>query len=379
MSEKLLRHMNVRGLDENIIDFIKNSDKARGLREIINSINMGNKEELFMGIRNNFITVYYRCLVVMEIRFNQDVIKNGYKPTSKNNKFNKPKITKEYLKHTCLKDGDISSELICMNGIKRIKEGIEKYIDRPDKKSEKTEKKYQQNIVIVNNSRETKSKWICFDVEYTMADESFGRYDILAISTVPNGDGKYSIGFIEVKVDKGSYGTNKEDIKELLNNKNVLEVSRGKYKVELKSEDSEYLQARTANIMEKIPEIDEKLNQAAAGWKTKRMGKVELTILRLALYEMLHDDAIPEKVSINEAVELAKKFGGNDSPSFVNGILAKFVVKGARAAAEAKAPEENKVCGETQEHRETQASQEPQEIQASQEPQEIPENKESEA
>ena len=47
------------------------------------------------------------------------------------------------------------------------------------------------------------------------------------------------------------------------------------HKVELKEADSEYLQARTANIMEKIPEIDEKLNQAAAGWKTKRMGKVE--------------------------------------------------------------------------------------------------------
>ena len=145
------------------------------------------------------------------------------------------------------------------------------------------------------------------------------------------------------------------------------------HKVELKEADSEYLQARTANIMEKIPEIDEKLNQAAAGWKTKRMGKVELTILRLALYEMLHDDAIPEKVSINEAVELAKKFGGNDSPSFVNGILAKFVVKGARAAGDASAagdarvPEENRACGETQEPQETYASRE------------TPENKESEA
>ena len=145
------------------------------------------------------------------------------------------------------------------------------------------------------------------------------------------------------------------------------------HKVELKETDSEYLQARTANIMEKILEIDEKLNQAAAGWKTKRMGKVELTILRLALYEMLYDDAIPEKVSINEAVELAKKFGGNDSPSFVNGILAKFVVKGARAAAEARAagdarvPEENRACGETQEPQETYASRE------------TPENKESEA
>ena len=93
------------------------------------------------------------------------------------------------------------------------------------------------------------------------------------------------------------------------------------HKVELKSEDSEYLQARTANIMEKIPEIDEKLNQAAAGWKTKRMGKVELTILRLALFEMLYDENIPEKVSINEAVELTKKYGADEDYQFVNGLL----------------------------------------------------------
>jgi N utilization substance protein B len=55
------------------------------------------------------------------------------------------------------------------------------------------------------------------------------------------------------------------------------------------------------------------------------MGKVELTILRLALYEIKHDDDVPEKVAINEAVELAKKFGGDDSPAFINGILAKLV------------------------------------------------------
>ena len=77
--------------------------------------------------------------------------------------------------------------------------------------------------------------------------------------------------------------------------------------------------------MDKIPEIDQKIDQVAAGWKTRRMGKVELTILRLALYEMGYDDTIPEKVSVNEAVELAKKFGGNESPAFVNGILAKFI------------------------------------------------------
>ena len=131
------------------------------------------------------------------------------------------------------------------------------------------------------------------------------------------------------------------------------------HKVELKETDSEYLQARTANIMEKIPEIDEKLNQAAAGWKTKRMGKVELTILRLALYEMIYDDAIPEKVSINEAVELAKKFGGNDSPSFVNGILAKFVSKGTKAAGENRAAEETQDLQASQTSQDTKAPQGP--------------------
>ena len=55
------------------------------------------------------------------------------------------------------------------------------------------------------------------------------------------------------------------------------------HKVELKSEDSEYLQARTVNIIDKIPEIDAKLNEVAAGWKTKRMGKVELTICMMRI------------------------------------------------------------------------------------------------
>ena len=55
------------------------------------------------------------------------------------------------------------------------------------------------------------------------------------------------------------------------------------------------------------------------------MGRVELTILRQALYEMKYDDQVPEKVAINEAVDLAKKFGGRDSAAFINGVLAKLV------------------------------------------------------
>ena len=76
------------------------------------------------------------------------------------------------------------------------------------------------------------------------------------------------------------------------------------------------------------PEIDEKINEIAEGWRTRRMGKVELTILRLAVFEMKYDEEIPEKVAINEAVELAKKFGGDEAPAFVNGILAKLIQKG---------------------------------------------------
>ena len=82
---------------------------------------------------------------------------------------------------------------------------------------------------------------------------------------------------------------------------------------------------RTKKIEEKLPEVDGKIEELCVGWKKERIGKVELTILRLAVYEALFDDDVPTNVAINEAVELAKKYGGDDSPSFVNGILGKLV------------------------------------------------------
>ncbi len=97
------------------------------------------------------------------------------------------------------------------------------------------------------------------------------------------------------------------------------------HRVEVKETDEEKILKRVESIMNKIPDLDEQINQVAEGWKTRRMGKVELAILRLAVYEMKYDDQIPDKVAINEAVELAKKFGGSDAPAFVNGILAKLV------------------------------------------------------
>ena len=89
--------------------------------------------------------------------------------------------------------------------------------------------------------------------------------------------------------------------------------------------DGGYVKTKVERVVEKVPELDAKIAGIAQGWSTRRMGKVELTILRLALFEILFDEDVPEKVAINEAVELAKKFGGDDSPSFVNGILAKLV------------------------------------------------------
>lgn len=94
--------------------------------------------------------------------------------------------------------------------------------------------------------------------------------------------------------------------------------------VTFSEEDQAVIRQRFEQVAERIPELDAKINEVARGWKTTRMGKAELAIIRLAAYEMLFDDEIPVGVAINEAVELAKKYGGDDASSFVNGILARL-------------------------------------------------------
>ena len=84
------------------------------------------------------------------------------------------------------------------------------------------------------------------------------------------------------------------------------------------------IEVRAKSAILQIPEIDQQIEKEAEGWTIARMGKVELTIIRFALFEMLYDTEIPNPVAINEAIELAKKFGGDEAPSFVNGILAKL-------------------------------------------------------
>ena len=103
---------------------------------------------------------------------------------------------------------------------------------------------------------------------------------------------------------------------------------------ELEEKDQEAMQAKYQKILEKLDEIDQILNDYSRGWKTSRMSRVDLTALRLAVYEMKFDEDVPVGVAINEAVELAKMFGGDDSGSFVNGILGK-IASGKKDSGEA--------------------------------------------
>ncbi|MBQ1458437.1 MULTISPECIES: transcription antitermination factor NusB [Butyrivibrio] len=92
----------------------------------------------------------------------------------------------------------------------------------------------------------------------------------------------------------------------------------------LAEKDADKIRDKYEKIAAKLPQIDEMINEKTLGWDTERMAKVDLTIIRLAVYEIKFDEDIPTGVAINEAVELAKKFGQDGSASFVNGVLAKF-------------------------------------------------------
>jgi len=94
---------------------------------------------------------------------------------------------------------------------------------------------------------------------------------------------------------------------------------------EIQDGDIEYITGKTQRILEQLTVLDENIEVITTGWKVSRMGKVDLTIIRLAFFEIKFDEDIPTGVAINEAVELAKCYGTDESPSFINGVLAKLV------------------------------------------------------
>lgn len=94
---------------------------------------------------------------------------------------------------------------------------------------------------------------------------------------------------------------------------------------ELSEKNENEIRDKIEQLTQHLSEIDEKIAENAKGWKLDRIAKAELAILRLAIYEALFDDNVPVGVAVNEAVELAKEYGEDNGPAFVNGILGKIV------------------------------------------------------
>lgn len=90
-------------------------------------------------------------------------------------------------------------------------------------------------------------------------------------------------------------------------------------------DEKEYVEQVVRGVIEKLNDIDNIILKNLKNWNISRIAKIDLAILRLAIFEIKYIDNIPVKVSANEAVELAKTYGNLDSKSFVNGLLAKVI------------------------------------------------------
>ena len=95
----------------------------------------------------------------------------------------------------------------------------------------------------------------------------------------------------------------------------------------------DYIKDGYAGVLTNLPAIDEMISAASKGWKLSRLARVTLSLLRLAVYEMCFAK-LPYHIAINEAVELAKVYGEDKSPAFINGVLNKIaVLQGLKADA----------------------------------------------
>lgn len=105
----------------------------------------------------------------------------------------------------------------------------------------------------------------------------------------------------------------------------IIENFKENTDVDLKDVDMSYIIKVLAGVHENITEIDKNIEVHLVKWKLNRLSKMNLAILRISTYEILFEEEIPGKVSVNEGIELAKKYGEDSSPAFINGILAKMI------------------------------------------------------
>ena len=103
------------------------------------------------------------------------------------------------------------------------------------------------------------------------------------------------------------------------------QISFSLEELEGKSEENlRYIKEKTSAILSNLEMIDAKIEECCEGWNLNRIGKSELTIMRIAVYELMLEDSIPNRVAINEAVELTKLYCDEDAKGFVNAVLGKI-------------------------------------------------------
>ncbi len=117
------------------------------------------------------------------------------------------------------------------------------------------------------------------------------------------------------------FNSEREDCYPPLQAPTIKSISALEEAPDLTEEDSEYAEAIVKGVLENIDSLDETIRELAIGWEFGRMPRVDICIMRIALYEMIFREDIPESVSINEAVEIAKKYSGSKSAPYINGML----------------------------------------------------------
>lgn len=114
--------------------------------------------------------------------------------------------------------------------------------------------------------------------------------------------------------------TEEEDINSILGEKKEMDEER----IDLDEVDLEYLIHTLKGVEENSKVLDEHIEKYLKNWTLNRLAKVDLAILRLCSYEILFSNEVPDNVAINEGVELAKKYGDDKSPAFINAVLDKI-------------------------------------------------------
>jgi len=107
----------------------------------------------------------------------------------------------------------------------------------------------------------------------------------------------------------------------------IIENFRENTEEKIEDIDFEYVIRVLKGVSENEAYINETISKYLIKWKIERLPKMNLAILKMAAYEILFEEDIPNKVTINEAIELAKKYGDDNAPSFINGVLNNLIKK----------------------------------------------------